>query len=88
MNFNAGHYADMIKRQTSHVKDVQRSESMRLPEDLPYETYTRYQRVWYALLSLCWDVSAQVNEYLSWVSWKVGIGQTYNGKVNMLVVGS
>jgi tRNA U34 5-carboxymethylaminomethyl modifying enzyme MnmG/GidA len=37
----AGHYADMIKRQTSHVKDVQRSESMHLPEDLPYETYAK-----------------------------------------------
>ena len=27
----------MIRRQTSHVSDVQKSESMRLPEDLPYE---------------------------------------------------
>ena len=40
----AGHYADMIKRQTSHVKDVQRSESMHLPEDLPYEMYA-YQKL-------------------------------------------
>lgn len=31
------HYADMIKRQTAHVKGVRRSESLPLPVDLPYE---------------------------------------------------
>lgn len=63
----------MVKRQTSHVKDVRRSESMHLPEDLPYETYAKIN---ISLVCNNYCISAQANKSLSRVSWKIGIGQT------------
>ena len=64
----------MIRRQTSYVKDVQKSESMHLPEDLPYErcvSFIVYNKciinnicVGYCMLRLT-NISAECREKLA-----------------------